>query len=349
MRLMFSLLALFGSSPQVANAEPVCRPAPAVAEMLEAVKLLGNPLDDLTPESAKKLWLQREYEARNTIREIPMAKVQDIAVPSRNRQIPVRVYTPKENSPFPKGKLPVMVFIHGGGWTLGSLATYDNLTRALASKIPGIVISVDYRLAPEFPFPAAVEDSYAVLEWAARNAKDLGGDPAKLFLGGDSGGGNIAAVLTQKALGTKLPLKFQALFYPSTDLANMDYGSYREFEKGYLLTKKSVEDFRSFYLPNKADWEKVEASPIRASKEVLAKLPPALIVVAGCDVLRDEGIAYAEKLREAGGRAEVQVEHGMVHGFLGSFNNSLLPKVSAAVEPIIDTIAKKIRAGLLAK
>ncbi len=157
-------------------------------------------------------------------------------IPAENRQIPVRVYTPFHTAR--DVKLPILIFIHGGGWTLGSITTYDSIARGLANKIPAIVVSVEYRLAPENPFPAGLEDALAAAQWVIENAGNLGGDPARIGIAGDSGGGNLATVVIRRALKRDIRFAFQALFYPSIDIASMNYPSYDQYGDGYLLTKK---------------------------------------------------------------------------------------------------------------
>jgi len=314
--------------------EPLCRPPPEIAEILQ---LNPNPLDQMTRESAPALWLAREIAARHILAPIPVGSVRDASIPARNRQIPVRIYSPSKKS----AKLPILIFVHGGGWTLGSITTYDSITRALANKIPAVVVSVDYRLAPEFPYPAALEDVQLAVEWVARNAAELGGTPGLIGLAGDSGGGNLATVTARKVKQTGINIALQALFYPSTDISRTDNSSYKQFGQGYLLTKKSVELFRGFYLPKEADWSLPDVSPLHANKSELALLPPTLVVVAGCDPLRDEGIAYAKKLEDAGVKVTLREEKNLVHGFLGFFNTS--KTVSHLIEPILNEISSEIR------
>ena len=166
------------------------RPAPELQRVLDDLEHLGNPLDQMTRDNVAGLWLQREVLAARRLAPIPVAGVRDAWVSARNRVIPVRIYAPADRELACDGRLPVLVYYHGGGWTLGSLATYDSLCRALARGTGALVVSVDYRLAPEHPFPAAVEDAHLALEWVARNAHDLGADPRRLAVAGDSAGGS---------------------------------------------------------------------------------------------------------------------------------------------------------------
>jgi acetyl esterase len=290
----------------------------------------------------------RTSPARKVLAAIPVAQVRDLCVPARNHQIPLRIYTPADKELKCNGKLPILVYYHGGGWALGSIATYDSLTRALTNKIPALVISVDYRLAPEQPFPTAVDDAYLAIEWVARNAEDLRGDSTRIAVAGDSAGGTLATVVALKAKKAGIPVVYQALFYPSVDIGNTDYASYGEYGHGFLLTKKAVETFRMFYLPNVRDWNSAEASPLRASNAEIGLLPPALILVAGCDVLRDEGLAYARKLRDNRVPVTCWTKKGMIHGFLSFYNNPLSPAASRLVEPVLDDAAAEIRIALAA-
>jgi acetyl esterase len=319
-----------------------CHPAPELQRVLDDLDRLGNPLDQMTAANVGDLWLLREVLTTKVLRPIPVAGVRDVAVAARNRQMPVRLYTPLSRTLEHHGRLPVLVYYHGGGWTLGSLATYDSLCRALTSRIPALVVSVDYRLAPEHPFPAAVEDAHLALEWVARNADDLGGDARRLGVGGDSAGGNLATVVAVRAAKEKLPVVFQALFYPSTDVASIDRPSFQQYGTGHWLTTRAVETFRRFYLPNPDDWRRPEASPLRAPDDDLRGLPPALVMTAGCDPLRDEGQAYAERLATLGVPVTYRLEAEMTHACLNLFNSVLYPDASRRVEPLLDDLARTI-------
>jgi acetyl esterase len=340
MRILW-VIAMFFSWNLYAK-DSTCQPSQEISEVLNRVEVAGNPLNYLTRESAPAEWMKREIQARKILAPVKVGAVQDVAVPARNRQIPVRIYTPLTKSPKVE-KLPILIFVHGGGWTLGSIATYDSITRTLANRIPAIVVSVDYRLAPEFPYPSGLEDVELAVEWVARNATDLGGDSAWIGIAGDSGGANLATVAARRAKHAGLSLAFQALFYPSTDIGHIDYPSYTKFGSGFLLTKKSVEIFRSFYAPNSKDWVNAEISPLLADKTELALLPPTLIVVAGCDPLRDEGIAYAKKLQENGIKVALREKENLPHGFLGFYNSN--QRVSPLIEPILTEISQEIHQG----
>lgn len=309
----------------IALAHADCRPAPAIRSMLQQIEKIGNPLDALTRENVTQVRAQRE--GAQPLEEIPVAEVRDL----RGDGVPVRVYKPA-------GVLPTVVFFHGGGWTLGSINTYDSVARYLAASVPAVVVSVDYRLAPENPFPAAVEDATSALRWAVAHVGELGGDPSRIAVAGDSGGGNLAAVAARR-----VPVRMQALFYPSVDIGHMDTESYARNGRGYLLTRKSVETFRSFYLPNQADWERPEAAPLRGEA---GASPATYILLSGCDPLHDEGRAFADKLIGAGVKVEIEDRADIVHGTLNFFNQASSPAVSAVAEDVLGAIVSRLRAGL---
>jgi len=317
------------------------RPAPEFEHILRASEAAGNPLDLMTPESVLEIRRFREAESRHFLRAIPSLEVRDVSLPVPGRGIPLRIYRPLTAKR--AERMPILVFMHGGGWTLGSLQTHDNIAKALAAKTPAIVVAVDYRLAPEHPFPAGIEDAFAALEWVSLNARALGGDPARIGLAGDSAGANIATVIARRARRAGLPLAYQALFYPSTDLSHFESSSHAEFGRGYLLTNESLRRFRDFYLRDERDWTHPEASPLLADDEEFAGLPPSLVLVAGCDPLRDEGIAFARKLDASGVPVKLQVMENMIHGFLRFYNTD--SKATALVESILDGIACDVREG----
>ena len=234
-----------------------------------------------------------------------LASVEDRTIPGPAGEIPIRVYTPVGEGPF-----PVVVFYHGGGFTIGSLTSHDPVARRICGEAEAIVVAVDYRLAPEHPFPAAVEDAFAALQWVAANAAELGGDPSRLAVCGDSAGGNLSAVACLMARDAGGPaVRFQALIYPTTD-ARADYPSVQESGDSIFLSADSMQWFYEQYQSDKLDWR---ASPILA--EDLSNLPPALIITAEYDTLRDEGEAYGEALRSAGNDVTVRRYDGMAHVF----------------------------------
>jgi acetyl esterase len=235
----------------------------------------------------------------------PVAEVRDVRVPADGGEVLVRAFRPDGDGP-----LPVVAYLHGGGWVMGSLDSYDATLRALANASGAIVAGVEYRLAPEHRFPAALDDSLAAIRWLAAHADELGGDGSRLALAGDSAGGNLAAVAARRLRG-ELPIALQALVYPVTD-AGVDKPSYRGFSDGRGLTAASMHRFWSLYLDG-ADGSHPDASPLRAGD--LAGVAPALVLTAEEDVLRDEGEAYAAALRDAGVEVELVRWPGSIHGF----------------------------------
>jgi acetyl esterase len=258
---------------------------------------------------------------------VAVAKIEEMKIPGPGGEIPIRVYWPTQD-----GSLPVLVYYHGGGWVIGDLDTNDAVCRMFSKKASVAVVSVDYRLAPEHRFPAAVEDAYAALEWVFRNGEMLGVDPSRIALGGGSAGGNLTAAVALMARDRAGPrLAYQVMFYPATNLFDLSTASHRDFADGYGLTAEHIEFFRDAYLPEAVDRKHPYASPLLA--ESLEGLPPAIVVTAGFDVLRDEGIAYAERLEAAGVPAtHVHYPH-MIHGFV------TLDRLYAEAEDAIDQAA----------
>lgn len=210
-------------------------------------------------------------------------------------------------------KLPALVYFHGGGWTIGDLDTHDALCRQLANGARCAVLSVDYRLAPEAAFPAAVDDCVGATKFVSEKASSLNIDPARIAVGGDSAGGNLATVVAIQARDAGGPaLAFQLLIYPATDQRG-GFESIARNGQGYLLTREAMDFFRDCYLPRKQDWLDWRASPLLAKD--LSRLPPALVITAGFDPLLDEGRAYAERMRSEGVQVEYRQYDDMVHGF----------------------------------
>ena len=240
----------------------------------------------------------------------PLPRVEDRRIPGPAGDIPIRIYWPSLGD-----RQPILVFYHGGGFRLGDLDTYDPICRDLTDRSGAIVVSVGYRLAPEDVYPAAVDDSYAALEWVHAHAADIGGDAMRIAVGGDSAGGNLAAVVSLKARDLAgAPIVFQLLIYPVLDLAEMETESHKLFAEGYLIGGAAAEFTRDVYLPNPADRRHPYASPLLADD--LTDLPPALVITAGFDPLRDEGEVYARKLADAGVQARASRYEGVPHAFL---------------------------------
>jgi acetyl esterase len=279
-----------------------------VKAVLDLVIKSGRPAyHQLSPKDARQLF--RETRPASTPTPPEIGTVTDLLAAGT---IPVRVYRPV-GAPADRA-LPALVYFHGGGWVIGDLETHDVLCRQLTAEAGVSVIAVDYRLAPEAKFPAAVDDAWAATRWVADNAGRLGIDPRRLAVGGDSAGGNLAAVVALMARDAGGPsLAYQALLYPVTEVGT-ETRSYRDFADGFLLTRDSMRWFFDHYLGSHdqaGDWR---VSPLRAPS--LAGLPPALIVTAGFDPLRDEGEAYARALREAGVTVDYVCYGGMIHGFV---------------------------------
>jgi acetyl esterase len=231
-------------------------------------------------------------------------RVEDRTVPGPDRDLPVRVYWPS-----PDPELPVLVWFHGGGWTIGNLETADRPCRALANAAGCIVVSVDYRLGPEHRFPAAVDDCLAAARWVRDHAAELGGDPARVALGGDSAGGNLTAVVTLH----DPDFLFQLLVYPAVEV-EYESPSMRENGTGYFLTLDALRWFYGHYL-GEADPRQWQVSPLLAPS--CAGLPPAFVITAEYDPLRDQGMAYARRLADAGVAVQATVYDGVFHGFFG--------------------------------
>jgi acetyl esterase len=276
----------------------------AVLERFYATGVFPIPLQ--SAEAARQA--QQDARARSSPLEA-VGSVEDRTIPGPGGDLPVRVYSPSGTGPF-----PVLLYLHGGGWVLGDLDGYDAWCRHLTNGVGCLVVSVAYRLAPEHPFPAAVEDGDAALRWLARHAVQLHGDPTRLAVGGDSAGGNLSAVLAQLARerGTP-PLCFQLLLCPATDHPDRGTDSYREYATGYGMTREECAWFFAHYLPPEIARDNARAFPLQARD--LRGLAPALVVTAEYDVVRDDGELYAARLREAGVPATLARYDGMIHNF----------------------------------
>jgi acetyl esterase len=239
----------------------------------------------------------------------PLAEISDRTIPGPAGDIPLRVYRPNASAP-----LPVLVYFHGGGWTIGDLDVVHGACTVLANRASAIVVSVDYRLAPEHPFPAAVHDAWAATRWVARNAALLGADAERVAVGGDSAGGTLAAVVALLARDAGGPnLAAQLLYYPAVDTASLATESHVRNGEGYFLTSGAIRWFYDQYLPEPGDREDWRASPLRAPD--LSGLAPALVYTAEYDPLRDEGEAYAAKLAAAGTPVVAVCDPGQIHAY----------------------------------
>ncbi len=308
---------------------PLDPQAQAVLDQMAAMGL--PPAHTVSPEEARI-----NLNARPRSPGPEMAKVEDRVIPGDGPDIPVRIYTPHGSGPFPG-----MVWFHGGGWVVGNLDTADGNARHVAAGAGCVVVSVGYRLAPEDKFPAAADDSYAATRWVAENAASIGVDPARIAVGGDSAGGNLAAVVSLMARDRGgPPLVFQLMVYPATE-RNFETESCRENADGYLLTTDSMKWFWAHYLSSEEDVANPYAAPMAADD--LTGLPPALVITAEFDPLRDEGEAYGRRLQEAGVPATNSRYDGMIHGF---FSMSLV--IDKGREAVLEASAA-LRAAFAAK
>ncbi|HEX2797097.1 MAG TPA: alpha/beta hydrolase [Immundisolibacter sp.] len=276
------------------------------AHLAQMASMNPPPIEALTAEQVRVgFGMQMKMTAGPAT---PLPVVHELTLPGPGGAIKARLYRPAAD-----GVLPGLVFFHGGGWVIGDLDSHDDLCRDLAAQAHCAVLAVDYRLAPEHCFPAAAEDAIAAADWAAANAAQLGIDPARLAVGGDSAGGNLAAMVALAARDAGRPLAAQLLIYPVTDMSRLEGESYAACAEGYGLTAGAMAWFRDHYLVNAdaaRDWR---VSPLLASD--LSRLPPALVITAEFDVLRSEGEAYAKRLAEAGVPTRLARYDGMIHGF----------------------------------
>jgi acetyl esterase len=287
---------------------------PQVKGMLDAMAQMGlDHFERISTFSAPSLRAALDAQ-RMPVAAPEVAKVEDRTIPGPDgNDVPIRIYWPVPSVADAGTPPALVVFFHGGGWVFGGLETHDATVRSLVDLTGYIFVSVDYRLAPEHRFPAAPEDCFAAARWAAEHAETLGADPARLAVAGDSAGGNLAAVVSLMARDRGGPqLAFQLLIYPCTDMDPGAYPSHRDNERGYFLTAESMAWFYDHYAGD-ADRTHVHLSPIKEPD--LAGLPPALVITAEFDPLRDEGEAYAERLRAAGVPVECVRYDGQIHGF----------------------------------
>jgi acetyl esterase len=284
---------------------------PDAAAVFKAFQEAGRPpYETVSPAEARELYLKGRVVSNPEPPELKSVK--PLAIPAPQGSIPARVYTPTRLREA-NGLAPCLVFFHGGGWVIGDLDSHDVVCRKLADEGQLIVISVDYRLAPEHKFPAAVDDAITATTWIAENSRQLGIDPARLSVGGDSAGGNLAAVVAISARDGNGPaIAGQVLIYPAIDFA-LTHPSHSEPETSILLTHSVIRWFRDHYLNGTADVHDWRASPARA--KTLIGLPPAYVLTAGADPLRDEGAEYAKRLKEAGVPVTYRSFRGQFHGF----------------------------------
>lgn len=260
---------------------------------------------------------EKGREVVDAVQATPISKppvaVEDLLISGGpTGQVSVRIVRPEEAS----SPLPVIFYLHGAGWVFGNAHTHDRLIRELAVRTGAAVVFPNYSLSPEAKYPTAIEECYAALKWVAENGQEHGLDPERLAVAGDSVGGNMAAAMTLMSKARGGPsIKLQLLFYPVTN-ASFDSESYQQFAKGYFLTRDAMKWFWDQYTTDEGERNEVTASPLRATTDQLRGLPPALVITGQADVLRDEGEAYANKLREAGVRVTAVRFQGIIHDFV---------------------------------
>jgi acetyl esterase len=288
---------------------------PQIVAVIEAMQRLGlKPIEALSPDAARR---QMEETARSRKAEpLPVGRVEERDIPGPGGPIRVRLYWPERSGAETGAGVPAIAYYHGGGHVIGSLDTHDLIARNLCHGAGALVMSVDYRMGPEHRFPAAVEDSWAALDWLHGHAAGLGADPNRLGVHGDSAGANLAAVVALIARDRGGPkLRLQSLVYPVADYT-LSAPSYQTYAEGYgLLTRAAMQWFQRHYLRSPQDAVDWRASPIRAAS--FAGVAPAIVVTAECDVLHDDGANYAAALRSAGVPVEYREYPGMVHAFFG--------------------------------
>ncbi|HEX4293399.1 MAG TPA: alpha/beta hydrolase [Rhizomicrobium sp.] len=303
-----------------------------VRALLDQMKAAALPkLWELAPPAARAAMRSRLLGGKKT----PTGEIDNLKFPGPAGDVALRVYTPLDAK---DALLPGLIFFHGGGFVIGDLDTHDDLCCCLANGSGCRVVAVDYRLAPEHPFPAAVEDCWAATKWIVAHAADFG-IAGPIAIGGDSAGGNLAAVIAQLAKPEGPKIAFQLLIYPVTQLGGPEMPSMRENAKGYFLERESMQWFTRMYCPDAAQRSDPRLSPLVARD--LSGLPPAYVATAGFDPLRDEGKAYADKLDAAG----VPVTHvnypGMIHGFFSL--RGLIPKAREAVAAAAAAVREGVR------
>ena len=286
---------------------------PQAKALIDLIAQRGLPaMQDLPPIEARAFYRDRRSLTQPASPEV--GEVSDLLAEGSGAAIPMRLYKPATRAEPPVALLPVLVYFHGGGWTIGDLDTHDVLCRQLANAAHCAVLSIDYRMGPEHRFPAAVDDCLAATYWIARQAERLGLDASRIAVGGDSAGGNLAAVVAIAARDAgDLPLAFQLLIYPATDMRCV-HPSHETNGRGYLLERETVAYYHDHYIDDRAhdlDWR---ASPLLCDD--LSRLPPALVLTAGFDPLRDEGLAYADALSAAGTRCTYLCFERQIHGFI---------------------------------
>ncbi len=322
---------------------------PQAKALLEMMEQRGvPPVHTLTPEEARRAYLERRHITQP--QPPAVAQVRPLQAPGPHGAIPLRLYLPLSAAVRadvsghgqPSGALPVLVFFHGGGWVIGDLDSHDTLCRELANGAGIAVVAVDYRMGPEHRFPAAVDDCIAATYWVHSQAAELGLDPARMAVGGDSAGGNLAAVVAIAVRdGAPLKLAYQLLIYPATDMRR-SAPSHTHNGQGYLLTQDTMRYFHDHYITQPEHDHDWRASPLLHAN--LANLPPALVLTAGYDPLRDEGLHYAQRLTEAGNRATHLSFERQIHGFI--LMGRVIDEANAAVAVCAAELRRELRREL---
>lgn len=297
-----------------------------VAEQLDALAALGAPaLSDGTVQQARV-----NYDSAPKPVPDPVERIEDRRVPGPAGDVPVRLYASSAET-----DLPVIAFFHGGGWVLSSVEGHDALARRIAARTGMLVVSVDYRLAPEFPFPAPHDDCWAVTRWLGEHASEWGGDPGRLAVCGDSAGGNLAAGVALRARDERLALRCQALVYPCIDDRQDDYPSMTKNADGYFLTASDMRWFWNHFVP---DVHRADPRAVPARAVDLDGLAPAIVMTAEYDPLRDEGERYAERMTEAGVPVQMIRYPGVVHGFVSRWHT--MARAERAHDDLADALRR---------
>ena len=289
-------------------------------------------IQTLSVDDARGLY---DLRASGLDAEPNVGEVSNRTIPGPAGDIPIRVYRPVDAG----DSTPCLVFFHGGGWVIGTIDTHDLACRALTEATNATVVSVEYRLAPEHPFPAAPDDCTAATKWVAANGADLGIDGSRLAVCGDSAGGNLAAIVAQDCADGGPHISAQALVYPATDFSDPTRPSLTSNAEGYLLTAAAMEWFAGHYVPEGVELTDVRLSPIFGKLE---GLPPAIVLTAEYDPLRDEAMQYAETLRQAGVAAEARIEQGLPHAFCNL--GGILPEGLQAFDRAVAEMNRHLRA-----
>jgi acetyl esterase len=307
---------------------------PQVIKILKEAESLGLPVyQDLSPAEARQQMLDQSPAVDPLL---SVNRVEDRSIPGPEGDIPIRLYYPAGDAPF-----PVLVYFHGGGWVIGDLDTHHGFCHALAKTGDCLVVAVDYRLAPEHRYPAAVEDAYAATKWVAENTELIQADPDRFAVCGDSAGGHLAAVVSLMARDRNGPrIDLQILIYPITDFS-FDTPSYEENKEGYMLSRDLMKWFWNHFIENENQANEPYVSPLRA--ENLSGLPPALIVTAEYDPLRDEGEAYGQRLQAAGVNVTLSRYPGMIHAFIRM--TAVLDKANDALDEVSAMLKRVLKNG----